>query len=257
MGSECLMTRKKKRAQPPERPVAADFKNQPFRKLQQILPAVSKTPPATPSSRPVPLTAPAPPPEPTSEADLFLRAVRGARPLAPAARARVEVPAPAAEPRQAPDPDAEALAELCDLVSGSAPFDISDSDEYVEGHVAGLEANLLRRLRRGEFCYQAHLDLHGLTRDEARTDVDAFVREAYQAGKRCVLIIHGRGLNSKDNIPVLKGALLGWLTRGTLGRLVLAFTSARACDGGAGALYVLLRRHPKKAAFVVTNGARR
>jgi len=64
-------------------------------------------------------------------------------------------------------PDAEALAALCDLVEGTAPFDISDSDEHVEGAIVGLDPRLLRRLRKGEFAYQAHLDLHGLTSEEA------------------------------------------------------------------------------------------
>ena len=57
-----------------------------------------------------------------------------------------------------------------------------------------------------------------------------------------MLIVHGRGLNSKDQVPVLKTRLAQWLARGSWARLVLAFTSARPCDGGAGALYVLLRR---------------
>jgi DNA-nicking Smr family endonuclease len=56
-----------------------------------------------------------------------------------------------------------------------------------------------------------------------------------------VLIVHGRGLGSKDNIPVLKEKLQAWLTRGAIGRHVLAFTSARPWDGGTGAVYVLLR----------------
>lgn len=246
------MARKKKLAPAVEaRPV--DFKNQPFRALKQLLPARNVRPTAPP---PAPPPVAPPTPTPLDDTDLFLKAVAGARPLDPVVRQRVDVPSPAAEPRPVPDPEAEALAELCDLVTGQAPFDISDGDEYVEGRVVGLDAQLLHRLRRGEFSYQAHLDLHGLTRDEARADVDAFLRDAYQSGKRCVLIIHGRGLNSKDNVPVLKAALTSWLARGTLGRLVLAFTSARPCDGGAGALYVLLRRRPKKAPFVVLNGAK-
>lgn len=60
--------------------------------------------------------------------------------------------------------------------------------------------------------------------------------------RRCVLLIHGRGLNSPDRVPVLKNALVGWLTRGRLAKRVLAFATARPVDGGAGALYVLLRK---------------
>ncbi len=182
-------------------------------------------------------------PAPLDEEALFLNAVAGVTPLAPRARERVAGPAPAVPARPVTNSDAEALAELDDLVNGQAPFDITDGDDYIEGAAVGIDPRLVRRLRAGEFTYQAHLDLHGMTSDEARGAVEAFLTRAYQDGKRCVLIIHGRGRNSKDQIPVLKGRLTVWLARGQWARWILAFTSARACDGGAGALYVLLRRH--------------
>ena len=63
-----------------------------------------------------------------------------------------------------------------------------------------------------------------------------------RSGKRCVLIVHGRGLNSPDQIPVLKESLRVWLGQKRTGKTVLAFATARPQDGGAGAVYVLLRR---------------
>ena len=81
-----------------------------------------------------------------------------------------------------------------------------------------------------------------MTRDEAQVAVSGFIEKSRLDGKRCVLIIHGRGLNSKDQIPVLKERVRTWLARGRISRQVLAFASARPCDGGTGALYVLLRR---------------
>ena len=74
----------------------------------------------------------------------------------------------------------------------------------------------------------------------------AIVRQAaaYAAGQRCVLLIHGRGRNSKDNRPVLKEQVRIWLSHGRLSRLVLAFATAPLTNGGAGAVYVLLRRAP-------------
>ena len=72
-----------------------------------------------------------------------------------------------------------------------------------------------------------------------------------------ILVVHGRGLNSKDQVPVLKDRMKSWLARGRMGRHVLAFTSARAVDGGAGALYVLLRRDRTKRPMRVTEGAKR
>src|SRR4029077_16045590 len=109
----------------------------------------------------------------------------------------------------------------------------------------------------GEFSYQSHLDLHGLTAEEARGYVERFLTTAHRRGYRCVLVIHGRGLNSENKEPVLKKRVCAWLARGALSRLVLAFTSARACDGGAGALYVLLRRqrHAKRT-IRVTEGSK-
>jgi DNA-nicking Smr family endonuclease len=172
----------------------------------------------------------------------------GVMPLSEGARSRVPPLPPAPAQRAITDPDAEALAELSDLVAGDAPFDFANSVECVEGAVAGLDRRLVRRLRAGDFAYQSHVDLHGMTADEARAAIDEFLTRAHRKGQRCVLIIHGRGLNSKDHVPVLKHRVTNWLTRGRWARWVLAFTSARLCDGGAGALYVLLRRqrHSKR-----------
>ena len=142
-------------------------------------------------------------------------------------------------------------------MNGGAGFDVSDTREYVEGAIVGLDPRLLRRLRRGDFSWQAYLDLHGLTADEARPAVDSFLADAVRAGHRCVLLVHGRGRNSKDQTPVLKERLKVWLARGASARIVLAFATARPCDGGAGALYVLLRRDRRRRPIRVTEGAKR
>jgi DNA-nicking Smr family endonuclease len=172
---------------------------------------------------------------------------------------RVDAPAPATlTVRTTIDENAEALAVLSDLVTGSGDFDISDSTEYVEGAVVGLDPRILRRLRRGEFAYQAMIDLHGMSAAAARVEVERFIANALAAGHREVLIVHGRGHNSKDNVPVLKDRLKSWLVRGRVGRGVLAFTSARPADGGTGALYVLLRRRRgAKEPIRVYEGAKR
>ncbi|MEO8603223.1 MAG: Smr/MutS family protein [bacterium] len=231
---------------------ATGFHNQPFRSLGKR------------AARPVPEPIPPPPAPPAAavipdERELFRREMANVQPLSAAERQRVTPPPPAPAARVVTDPDAEALAVLSELVTGSGAFDIADTVEFVEGAATGLDRRLVRRLRRGEFAYQAHLDLHGMTSDEARVAVDRFLHQAHQQGQRCVLIVHGRGLNSKDNVPVLKQRLAAWLTRGAWARLVLAFTSARTCDGGAGALYVLLRRQRRsgpKPPITVTHGAK-
>jgi DNA-nicking Smr family endonuclease len=139
-------------------------------------------------------------------------------------------------------PDLEALDQLRALVSGEAPFDIADTDEFIEGRAAGVDAGIARKLRKGEYAVQGHIDLHGLTREEAKQAVDRFLKAARADGKRCVLVVHGRGMHSRDQVPVLKEALRTWLATARFGRHVLAFATARPQDGGAGALYVLLRR---------------
>jgi DNA-nicking Smr family endonuclease len=133
------------------------------------------------------------------------------------------------------------MRHLDELVHGEIPFDFTDTDEYIEAAVSDLDRRTVRKLRRGEFAIQAFVDLHGLNRDDARRKVAEFLSECHTDRKRCVLIVHGRGMRSKDNIPVLKNALRAWLTRGSIGKKVLAFTSAKPFDGGTGAVYVLLR----------------
>ncbi len=151
------------------------------------------------------------------------------------------------QPKDEPIPpvrtdEAEAIAQLADLVAGRIEFDFSAHDEHIEGIAQGLDKRLVKRLRQGHFAVQAHLDLHGKTRVEARELVEQFILASRQRGLRCVLIIHGRGLNSYEQIPVLKENLKVWLAKGRIARSVLAFCSARPTDGGVGAVYVLLRK---------------
>jgi len=175
---------------------------------------------------------------------LFAAAVADVVPENKDQRGHVQPTLPPDNARHLPVPneDAETLAELASLVEGTGRFEISDSDEFIEGCVEGLDRRILRRLKAGDYAIGPHLDLHGLTREDADREVDNFISRARVSEYRCILIVHGRGLNSKDNIPVLKGLLRHWLQRGRISRSVLAFCTARPHDGGAGAVYVLLRR---------------
>jgi DNA-nicking Smr family endonuclease len=210
--------------------------NDAFSKLRGL--AAPKAAPPRPPPAPAPE---APPTRESPEEDLWANATTGVRPLE---RGPGTVGPP--PPRSAPDafwhPDLDAVDELRALVSGDAPFDVADSDEFIEGRVSGVDHHLVRKLRRGEFAVQGHVDLHGMTREEAKRAVEAFLRASRSSGKRCVLVVHGRGLHSKDQLPVLKEALQSWLSTARFGRHVLAFATARPVDGGAGAIYVLLRR---------------
>jgi DNA-nicking Smr family endonuclease len=185
-------------------------------------------------------------PKAPSEEILFEQAMRGIAPIHGDARGKAGAPPPrSAEDVPIYDEDAEALAELASIVDGEGKFDIADTDEFIEGSITGLDRRVVQRLRHGDYAVREHLDLHGMTRDLAREAVEQFIADSRKKGHRCILIVHGRGLNSKDKIPVLKGLLQSWLERGRIAKSVLAFATARPHDGGAGAVYVLLRRLPK------------
>jgi DNA-nicking Smr family endonuclease len=165
---------------------------------------------------------------------LFRAAVGDATPLS-TDRVHHEPPPPPAIPRQRHRDEQAALVE-----SIEAP-DLLDL--HLEGGDEaawlrpGMSPNVLRDLRRGRWVVQAHLDLHGMNRDEARHHVGLFLRECLAHGHRCVRVVHGKGLGSPGREPVLKRLVLGWLSQS---EAVLAFCHARPSDGGSGAVVVLL-----------------
>jgi DNA-nicking Smr family endonuclease len=214
-------------------------KNEGFNTPFKALEALKKKPEPAKKAK----AAPPPPPKPKrspqeDDASLFLSAMDGVQQITN----RGEAPTPNPRLPEIIDENAEALAELAQMVAGQGTFDIAGSDTSIEGSAPGIDARLLRSLRRGDFSLQGQVDLHGMTQAQAQEAVERFLSESRRAGKRCVLIIHGRGLNSPDQIPVLKQRLQGWLNQKRIGQMVLAFATARPQDGGAGALYVLLRR---------------
>jgi DNA-nicking Smr family endonuclease len=170
------------------------------------------------------------------DAALFSAAVGDAVPL------RV----PPRHPRARPAQPAVAVQSLLDEHAALAESRESalDADAALEtGEEAaylrdGLSRQVLRKLRRGHWVVQAEVDLHGLTRAEARAALGEFLREAMRRARRCVRIVHGKGLGSKNREPVLKGKVRGWLAQR---EEVLAFCQAPATQGGGGALLVLLR----------------
>jgi len=146
------------------------------------------------------------------------------------------------------DDTAEVLLKLKNLVENGEGFVVSDTPEYMEGTGYNINPIITRRLHRGDYSIQAHIDLHGLGVEAAKKAFESFLKDSILAGKRAVLIVHGRGLSSLDK-PVLKTGVYEWLTRGPWIKWVIAFSSARLFDGGAGATYVLLRQHPLTKRF--------
>jgi DNA-nicking Smr family endonuclease len=200
-------------------------------------------PPPPQQRRDEPPPAPRPRPDAAlTEDELWTLAVDGANPLADRS-SRIKPPPPKLSLAPQPlDPDLVAYDELRAFVTGEVPFEIEGGDEFIEGHARGLDLHLVHKLKRGDFSVQAHVDLHGLLKDEAKTQLEAFLLRSRQQGKRCVLVVTGRGLHSKDQVPVLKEALKRWMSTARFARHVLAFATARPHDGGSGAVYVLLKR---------------
>jgi DNA-nicking Smr family endonuclease len=107
---------------------------------------------------------------------------------------------------------------------------------------AGLDRASAERLKRGLLPIAARLDLHGMTQAEAHRALAGFIHKSRDAGSRCVLVITGRGFGPTGP-GVLKLAVPRWLEEAELRREILASAPAQPRDGGAGALYLLLRRH--------------
>ena len=169
------------------------------------------------------------------EASLFQAATRDVVALHADARP-VKVTPPAPVPRQHLLDEQAALASS--LSDGIDADGLIDSDDALSFTRVGVNPQTVRKLRRGQWVIQAQLDLHGLTRDDARMAVADFIRRAARDGIRCVRVVHGKGNGSINREPVLKGLARRWLAQ-TLD--VLAYPQARAADGGAGAMIVLLR----------------
>jgi DNA-nicking Smr family endonuclease len=179
---------------------------------------------------------------PELEEELYKKAMEGVRPISRDKYVerifQMELPESSRDKE-----DAEILEKLADLVKYGRGFNVADTPEYIEGTSYDVHPSVARRLHRGDYSIQAFVDLHGLLAEDAKEVFEKFLKWAVTTGKTGVLIIHGRGLSSPSE-PVLKRKVVEWFTRGPWRKWVAAYSSARICDGGAGATYVLLRARP-------------
>lgn len=169
-----------------------------------------------------------PPPQETEDAALFRASVGDVKPLPDQNRIKQQKP-----PRKPILRSHSQPLPIPDTLSDSAPE--NTPDDFLRN---GLSRMTLRKLRRGHWPVQDNIDLHGNTGDAARKLVQEFLHESAQRGLRCVLIIHGKGMNSRGGEAVLRKLARHWLTQRPD---VLAYCDAPPKDGGSGAALVLLK----------------
>lgn len=167
--------------------------------------------------------------------DAFRKAMHDVRPLRPRDGAP-QAPKPPAEARFSRLERQQVLSES--LFAPTDPAEMETGEELVFMR-PGVPADVMRRLRRGQFAVETEIDLHGLGRHAAHDALRQFINECSARRLGCVRVIHGKGLGSGPRGPVIKHVVNRWLRRMDD---VAAFVTARPVDGGTGALYVLLGR---------------
>ncbi len=108
------------------------------------------------------------------------------------------------------------------------------------GDTSRIDASIAKQLKNGDYPIDTTLDLHGLTQDEAFEKLKYFIQAAYGLGKRCILVVTGKGLNGEG---VLRQQLPKWLNSPSLQGAILNISQAHIKHGGQGAFYVLLRKN--------------
>ena len=176
-----------------------------------------------------------PPTLSAEDSSLFRTSIDGTRPLPGSNKAEFPPRLPWPEPLH--HRSDENLSRSKDL-SDHIPHELAENGEEFFFQRSGVAPLTMKRLRRGHWGIQSEIDLHGMTSDEARTGLIIFLDECKQLGLRCVRVIHGKGLSSRNREPVLKLKTASWLMQRDE---VLAFCQARPEDGGSGAVIVLLK----------------
>ncbi|MDC8760155.1 Smr/MutS family protein [Janthinobacterium fluminis] len=170
------------------------------------------------------------------ENNLFRNSMGNVAPMPQRDRLAPAAPAAPLTPRQQEEDDRAVLREsLSDLFEVDALMDEDPALSYTR---PGVGPDVVRKMRKGHWPIQDEIDLHGLRRDNARDGIGEFLRQATRRKLRCVRVIHGKGLGSKGQEPVLKSMVHSWLVQKDE---VVAFCVARRSEGGDGALVVLLQ----------------
>jgi len=165
-----------------------------------------------------------------------------ARPLAPPTPKRTADIAPKREKMMDLPPQ--------QLIPPKNPRTDTSSQTVMASGIA-IDGARARKMRKGQLPIEGRVDLHGMTQAHAHHVLNDFIAHSQAQGKKCVLVITGKGgveVQDPDNVfatrrtGVLRHAVPGWLAQGENGRRVLAWHPARSNHGGDGALYVILKR---------------
>ena len=172
-----------------------------------------------------------------ADTELFRRAMKGVKP-----HHDRDVNVPQEEwSRPPPEPMPEPMPGSVPAKPRTGKAAPGKLPELRPGVMAGVDRRTAERLRRGRLSVEATLDLHRHTQDEAHRALMGFITDAAAEGRRCVLVITGKGALSEGG-GVLRRQVPHWLNQQPCRECVLAIAEARPEHGGAGALYVLLRR---------------
>ena len=169
------------------------------------------------------------------EAELFRALIGDVTPLPRPGKVVHQRPRPHPLPLQRLSDDEAVLRDSLADVAWDSDVQTGDELSFVRD---GIGTHTLKKLRRGHWVIQDELDLHGLTSIEARQMLVEFLARCARRGLRCVRIIHGKGLRSRNRQPVLKQKVAGWLM---LRDEILVYCQARPTEGGGGAVVVLLK----------------
>lgn len=182
------------------------------------------------------------------ERQLWETIAKTAKPLKPRPKPKPAVAPDAAAVESTVSPPAVAppgkqprRAKATPPPSAPVPHPLRPAHELSHGISIGIDKRQAERFRRGQTPIDGRIDLHGRTQQEAHDALRDFISRAHRAGKRCLLVITGKGMTASKT-GVLKANVPRWLNEPGLRRHVLAFAFARPEHGGEGALYVLLKR---------------
>jgi DNA-nicking Smr family endonuclease len=209
-----------------------DFAIQPFKDLKKILKAGRKKNPSK-AGRSTQRISPA------CDEELFNESMKDVQEIREFRNLPVKNNENSIHIKKTTSPDRETLKVLEEIISGRRPVNLPDTPEYVEWFDNNYREDITARLHTGQYSVQDFLDLHGIIVEEAETEVEEFIKKSVRNRYKCIKIIHGRGLRSPGG-PVLKEAVVKWLLS-KFRKYIIAFVTARQCDGGLGALYILLK----------------